>query len=114
MILKIMLRSIISLVAVAALTLAGCSSAQKARKEAREKISTSSGLYCDFVNGELFPADVEVALNIEIAKKCDANKALSITQYKTPAENNGVVFCCSISSVKPVVETAADKKEDVK
>ena len=110
---RIPLNSIVVMVTTATLFLAGCSSAQKTRKETREKIAASSGLYCDFVNGELFPSDVEVALNIEVAKKCDSNKALSITQYKTPAENNGVVFCCAVGSAK-AAEVSAAKKEDVK
>ena len=50
--------------------LAGCSSGQlKARKEQRDKVAQSSKFYCDFVDGSQYP-DLEVHLNLEMAKKC--------------------------------------------
>ena len=80
-----------------ALFFVGCASSQmKQRKEAREKVSQTSKLYCDFVNGELYP-DVEIVLNLEMAKKCDSEKSFSITQYKTSNENNGVMYCCALT-----------------
>lgn len=84
----------------------GCSSSQiKARKEQRDKAAQTSKIYCDFVNGELYP-DVEVMLNLEMAKKCDSEKSLSISQYKTSNENTGIVFCCStIDKVDAALKT---------
>lgn len=96
----------------------GCSSGQiKARKEQRDKASQSSKIYCDFVNGELYP-DVEVMLNLEMSKRCDSEKSFSISQYKTSNENNGVLYCCSIiekvdaalkTEKKPVIPTTDNK-----
>ncbi len=102
-----MIHSALVFLAAASIFVTGCSSAQKARKEQRDKVAASSKLYCDFVNGELFPADVEVALNLEMAKKCDSERAFTITNYKTPAENNGVVFCCSIANAGKPTSAAA-------
>jgi hypothetical protein len=91
--------------------LAGCASSQmKARKEQRDKAAQSSKIYCDFVNGELYP-DVEVMLNLEMSKKCDSEKTFSISQYKTSNENNGIVFCCSmIDKVDAALRTEPPKK----
>lgn len=81
---------------VAMTFLSGCaSSVLKARKEQREKAAQTSKLYCDFVNGEIYP-DVEVMLNLEMAKRCDSERTFTITQYKTSNENMGVLYCCSI------------------
>jgi hypothetical protein len=75
--------------------LSGCASSQiKARKEAREKAAQSGRLWCEFVNGEIFP-DVDVALNIEMTKRCDPDKNFSVTSYRTPSENQGVIYCCA-------------------
>ncbi len=88
----------ILLLVVSFIFVTGCASSQmKQRKEAREKISQSSKMYCDFVNGELFP-DIEVVLNLEMAKKCDGEKNFSITQYKTSNENMGIMYCCNTQS----------------
>lgn len=72
-----------------------CSSAKKERLEQREKMSASSGLYCDFVNGEKY-TDVEVVMNLEMAKRCDSSKSFSISHYKSPAEVIGMMYCCSL------------------
>ena len=84
---------------LAALTLvfvAGCaSSAQKARREQRDKAVQTAKLYCEFLNGEQFP-DLDVALNLAMAQKCDSEKTFSISSYKTPAEIPGMMFCCSV------------------
>lgn len=103
--------------------LAGCSSSKiRERREQREKVSQSARLYCDFVNGEMYP-DVEVALNLEMAKRCDADKPFSLTNYKTPAENPGILYCCSTVSKaaapaavfeKPKKVERAEKKEEKK
>ena len=86
------------------LFLAGCSSSQmKARKAERDKLSQSSRFYCEFINGEVFK-DIDVAVNLEIAKKCDADKNFSITDYRL-GEDQGLMYCCLLS--KPAVVPAA-------
>jgi hypothetical protein len=76
--------------------LAGCaSSQQKMRREQREKAVQNTRLYCEFLNGEQYP-DIDVALNLQMAAKCDADKSITITDYKTPSEIPGVMFCCSV------------------
>lgn len=102
--------------------ISGCaSSQQKQRREQQAKVISSSKLYCEFLNGEQYP-DIDVALNLAIAQKCDSDKTLSITSYKTPSEIPGIMFCCAVSAraagmsaAKPrAVETAkkADSKAD--
>ena len=74
--------------------LAACTSGQiKARKAQRDQEAQSSKLYCDFVNGEQYP-DVEVQVNLEIAKRCDSEKGITITGYRSPSEAVGIVYCC--------------------
>lgn len=93
--------------ALTAVALSACSTGSvRAKKEAREKVMQTSKIYCDFVNGENNPTDVEVALNISMGQKCDYEKPYSITGYKTPSDISGVVFCCSLSD--------KDKKKDDK
>jgi hypothetical protein len=98
-----MLKRFVNLFSAAAVSIAilgGCASSQmKARKEQRDKAAQSSKLYCDFVNGELYP-DVEVMVNLEMAKRCDSDKAFSVTNYKTSNENMGIVFCCALRDEK--------------
>ncbi len=78
--------------------LSGCASSKmKERKEQREKVAQSSRLYCEFINGEMYP-DIDVALNLEMAKRCDSEKPFSLTNYKTPAENPGILYCCSMAT----------------
>ena len=74
-----------------------CSTAQiKARKEVREKAANSSHLYCEFVNGENFP-DIDVALNIQVAKFCEAKaNNISLTSYRSPSDAIGIVYCCGL------------------
>ncbi len=103
---------------LAAAFLGGCASSQmKARKEQRDKASQSSKLYCDFVNGELYP-DVEVMLNLEMSKRCDSEKSFSLTNYKTSNENMGIIYCCALperdlktAKSEPLPPTSAAKKE---
>jgi hypothetical protein len=95
----------------AAAVLGGCASSQmKARKEQRDRAAQSSGLYCDFVNGELYP-DVEVMVNLEMAKRCDKDKAFSLTNYKTSNENMGIVFCCAIRGENDSKDEKDDKEQ---
>lgn len=81
---------------IAAVATVGCSSAMKARQAEREKVSASSGFYCEFVNGEDYD-DIDVQVNIQMAKKCDANKSFSISDYKTTSDLHGMVFCCALA-----------------
>jgi hypothetical protein len=93
--------SALNLVVVSGVALAlfaGCSSAKiRARKEERDRVSQSAHIYCDFVNGEVFP-DVEVATNLEMAKHCDSEKSMSVTAYHSPSDNVGLVFCCGTNA----------------
>lgn len=82
------------------LMVAGCSSGElKARQEQRERIVQSSKLYCEFVNGDN-NHDIDVAINLAMGAKCDAEKSFSMTNYRTPSEINGVLFCCGIRTPK--------------
>ena len=79
----------------------GCgSSALKARREQREKVMQSSKLYCEFLNGEEFP-DIDVALNLSLAQKCDTDKPFSMSAYKTPSEISGMMYCCAVHPKVP-------------
>lgn len=99
--------------ALSAMVFAGCASSQmKARKEQREQVSKSAKLYCEFVNGEIYP-DIDVALNLEMAKHCDSEKPYSISQYRTPSENQGVMYCCSTVGAKPQAMGVVDKSDDL-
>ena len=83
---------------VAFLMLTSCaSSTYKARQEQREKISASTGMFCDWVNGDKH-SDIEVELNLQMAKRCDSNKTFSLTNYKNNSDQNGVLYCCSMTS----------------
>ncbi len=107
--------SLFTLSIAATFLLSGCASSQmKARKEQRDRIVQSAKMYCDFVNGEIYP-DVEVQLNLEMAKRCDANKNFSVTSYKTSNENVGVVFCCAMASGSATpMDKPSDKHDDKK
>lgn len=88
--------------------LSGCSTAQKARLESRDRAAQQSGLYCDFVNEADFK-DVDVELNLRLANKCTSNKPFSISGYKRFNESQGFMFCCNLkdgamSSKGPVAE----------
>ncbi|MBX3016744.1 MAG: hypothetical protein KF767_02555 [Bdellovibrionaceae bacterium] len=81
--------------------LSACSSAElKQRQEVRDRVVKSSGLYCEFMNGDANP-DIDVAVNIAMGAKCDADKDFSITSYRSPSEINGVMFCCAVKGPKP-------------
>lgn len=85
--------------------MSGCSSAMKVRQEQRDKVASSSGLFCEFVSGDDYK-DVDVELNFAMARRCDSSKNFSVTSYKSSAEVNGLVYCCGTkasasSSAKP-------------
>jgi len=78
-----------------ALLLSGCASGTfKARQEQREKLAASSGMFCEFISGDLFP-DVDVELSMQMAKRCDSGKNFSITNYKNSSDQPGVIYCCA-------------------
>lgn len=78
--------------------LSACASGTfKARQEQRDKMAANTGMYCNFVSGEVF-ADVEVELSMEMAKRCDSSRSFSITNYKTASNENGIVYCCSMAT----------------
>lgn len=80
------------------LLLSGCASGTfKARQEQREKMAASTGMFCEFVSGDLFP-DLDVELSMQMARRCDANKNFSITNYKNSSDQVGVIYCCSTAS----------------
>lgn len=85
-----------------------CSNKMKIRQEQREKIAATSGLYCDFVNGDEFK-DVEVELNMVMAKRCDPVKPMTITNYKNASEIYGLVYCCAMSKKEKALELQAAK-----
>jgi len=95
----------------------GCSSGNK-KSEPRDKATTQSGLYCDFVNGEK-NRQIEVELNILMAKKCDVDKPYTISDYRSPAEVSGVIFCCRVKELQmakaatPASTPAASTKSSV-
>lgn len=74
---------------------AGCSSAMKARQAEREKVSATSGFFCEFINGEDY-VDVDVQMNLSMAKKCDGSKPFSISDYKSSSDIQGMVYCCNM------------------
>ncbi|MBX2994479.1 MAG: hypothetical protein KF681_06650 [Bdellovibrionaceae bacterium] len=93
------------LVLAAIFVLGGCaSSAQKARKEQRDKLIQTNKLYCEFLNGEQYP-DIDVALNVQMAQRCDAEKSFTITSYKTPSEIPGVLYCCALAGKHSATRT---------
>ncbi len=74
----------------------GCSSKNK-KAEIRDRAVVTSGLVCDFVNGEK-NRQVELELNIVMAKKCDLDKPYTVTDYKTAADVSGLVYCCRVKA----------------
>jgi hypothetical protein len=83
----------------------GCSSGNK-KSEARDKVTSQSGLYCDFVNGEK-NRQIELELNILMAKKCDVDKPYTISDYRSPAEVSGMIFCCRVKEMQTAKAVAA-------
>lgn len=98
--------------ALAGVTLTGCSSAElRARQEQRDKLMQTSKVFCEFVNGDNNP-DIDVAINIAMSARCDGNKPFSLTNYKTPSEINGIVYCCGIRDAK--TEVTSGRSEPTK
>jgi hypothetical protein len=92
------LKSFSILLIASSFLLAACgSSAIRQRRELRDRAVQSAKMYCEFVNGDVYPNDVDVALNIAVARHCESGAAVSMTQYKTPSESNGIMFCCPAS-----------------
>jgi len=97
------------LLAGAVVFMSGCASGTfKARQEQREKMAASSGLYCEFISGDLFP-DLDVELNMRMAKRCDADRNYTITNYKNSSDQTGVMYCCSLTGI-----TAAPPKRQAR
>lgn len=95
--------------------LTGCASGRfKERQAQREKMATTSGMFCEFVSGDEFP-DVDVEVSLHMAQRCDSNKPFSLTGYKNSSENFGVVYCCSIVREKPAEKAPvkSEKKEEI-
>lgn len=86
-----------------------CSNKMKIRQEQREKLAANSGLYCDFVNGDEYK-DVEVELNMVMAKRCDPNKSMTITNYKNASEIYGLVYCCAMNRKEKAAELLSSAK----
>ena len=97
---------------ISALVLSGCASGRKQKLEQREKLAASSGLYCDFVNGDK-NKEVELELNVLMAKKCDADRPFSITNYKSPAEVTGVLYCCAVKKEAHTSEMKSEMRTEV-
>jgi len=95
------------------LVLSACSSNRK-KYEQRDKVAASSGLFCDFVNGDKFK-DVEVELNLNMAKKCDPEKPYSVSGYKNASDVHGLVYCCNmkrIAEAQPKVQPVPKKETE--
>jgi hypothetical protein len=106
------------LVVIGSLFFAGCASSKfKQRKEQRDALVKNQGIYCDMVNGDVYP-DVEIQTNIEMAKRCDANKSFSVTNYRAPTSDTvGLIYCCALSAagkddleIKPPAKAAKEKE----
>ncbi len=101
----------LTLVITGVLVLSACASTQiKARKEQREKAVQSSHLYCEFINGEVYP-DVDVALNLEMAKRCDPDGQMTLTGYRSPSEAIGLVYCCKTKTEGAAAAETTEKPE---
>jgi hypothetical protein len=87
-------------------SLSGCGTAQKQRLEQRDKLAAATGMYCEFISGDVHN-DIDVELNLQLAKRCDPLKPFTMTNYKNSSENYGVIYCCSMTKRE-------DKKEDKK
>jgi hypothetical protein len=106
--LKIFFTALVSFVFL----LSGCSSsATKQRKEQQAKLMQTSKLYCEFLDNGVY-LDIDVALNIEMAKRCDLEKPYTIAPFKTVSESTGIIYCCSIA--RPSAGALEKKAEPVK
>lgn len=100
--------NLISLAVAGLFVFAGCSTSYKQRQEERNKIASTSGHYCEFVNGDAHN-DVDVELTMQMSKKCDMNKPYSMTNYRNASDIFGVIFCCGYQKGKPVTPSANAK-----
>lgn len=103
-----LIKGIIAL-SMAAAALTGCASNKK-KYDQRDKVASSSGLFCDFVNGDK-TKEVEVELNLSMAKKCDPEKPYSVTGYKNASEVHGLVYCCNMKQMGQTKAQSTAKKE---
>lgn len=93
-----MSRRLILLFSSSVLVLSGCASGTfKARQEQREKMAASSGMFCEFLSGDIYH-DLDVELSMKMANRCDANRNFSITNYKNSSDQNGVIYCCATAA----------------
>ncbi len=81
------------------LSFIGCSTHYKKRQQQRDKVAATSGLFCEFVSGDEF-TDVDVEVNLRMAKKCDLEKPLTMTNYRNSSDNFGLVYCCQVAKGK--------------
>lgn len=109
----------LSLLSLVVLILSACSSnTLKVRQEQREKLAVSTGMYCDFVSGDMYP-DIEVELSLQMARRCDAGKNFTMTQFRNSSNHNGVLYCChstrtekkNLPAPTPRRATPADKTD---
>ena len=79
------------------LFLTGCaSSAYKARLDNREKQANAAGLYCEWIDGGKH-SDIDVEINLQMAKRCDSSKPFSLVPYKDASDSNGIMYCCAMA-----------------
>lgn len=101
------------LTVVFAFVFTGCASGTfKERQAQREKASASSGMFCEFISSDLYP-DLDVELNLRMAKRCDSDKNFSITGHKNSSDQTGVIYCCG-SAASPVKRAEAKPAAAVK
>nr|BFD60715.1 hypothetical protein CKG001_28220 [Bdellovibrio sp. CKG001] len=104
-----MSRHFLFLIPTSALILSGCASGTfKARQQERERLAASSGMYCEFVSGDLFP-DLDVELSMSMAKRCDSSRNFTVTNYKNSSDHSGVIYCCATAN-RSERRAAAPKK----
>jgi hypothetical protein len=88
--------------------------AREARLKERDEVIKQSRLYCQFLSGEDFP-DIDVKTNIEVGKKCDESKPLSLSHYVTPSKISGVLYCCNLKeSQAPEARAPAQVKRPIR
>ncbi len=105
------LKKSIGFLCLALMVLSGCSGAMKKRQEQREKVAATSGLFCEFVSGDDH-TDVDVELNLSMARRCDSAKNFTVTSYKSSSEINGLLYCCSLK--RPDKPASAAKATEIK
>lgn len=85
------------------LILSGCAGGFKERQQTRDRVAQTSGLFCEFVSGNEYP-DVDVEVSLRMAKRCDAEKNFSITQYQNSSNQYGLVYCCGVDKSKAATQ----------